>query len=125
MVMVMLTVFYHDPSLIQIMIANFEKIKIHQVLYSGFLLGIFFRGAKSIVMQISIVILLFSDQILGRGKSFQGGKLPQGGTPLRPPCGRKPVLNFRKVTKFQRGNSKAPRDMDKNLTGVLKPPWSE
>ena len=40
-------------------------------------------------MQISIVILLFSDQISGRGKSFQrGGELPQG-APL-PPCGRKP-----------------------------------
>ena len=31
-------------------------------------------------MQISIVILLFSDQISRRGESFQGGgKLPQGG----------------------------------------------
>ena len=49
-------------------------------LRSGFLLGIFSRG-KSIVMQISFVMLLFSDQILGRGKSFQGGKLPQGGAP--------------------------------------------
>ena len=55
----------------------------------GFLLGIFSGGAKSIVMQISIVILLFSDQISGRGKSFQGGKRPQEGAPL-PPCGRKP-----------------------------------
>ena len=36
-----------------------------------------FRGAaKSIVMQISFVMLLFSDQLSGRGKSFQGGKLP-------------------------------------------------
>ena len=85
MVMVMLTLFYHDPSLILIMIANFEKIKIHQVSYSGFLLGIFFRGAKSIVMQISIVILLFLDQISGKGKSFQGGKTASGGTPLCPP----------------------------------------
>ena len=67
------------------MIANFEKIKIHQVSYSGFLLEIFFRGAKSIVLQISIVILSFSDQISEKGKSFQGGKLPQGGHPLRPP----------------------------------------
>ena len=33
-------------------------------------------------MQISIVILLFSDQISGRGESFQGGKLPQGGALL-------------------------------------------
>ena len=53
---------------------------------SGFLLGIFSGGAKSNVMQISIVMLLFSvsDQISGRGKSFQGGKLPQG-HPLPPP----------------------------------------
>ena len=44
-------------------------------------------------MLISIVMLLFSDQISGRGKSFQvgGGKLAQGGTPL-PPRGKKPVL---------------------------------
>ena len=37
----------------------------------------FFQGgAKSIVMQISIVILLFSDQVSGRDKSFQGGAPP-------------------------------------------------
>ena len=45
----------------------------------GFLLGIFSRGAKSIVMQSSFVMLLFSDQISGRGK------LPQGGAPCPPP----------------------------------------
>ena len=52
----------------------------------GFLLGIFSRGAKSIVMQISFVMLLFSDQISGRGKTFQGGA----------PCpyGRKPALHL-------------------------------
>ena len=52
----------------------------------GFLLGIFFKGggAKSIVTQISIVILLFSDQISGGGKSFSGGRLPQGGASLSP-----------------------------------------
>ena len=43
----------------------------------------FWGGAKSIVMQISIVVLLFSDQISGRGKSFQGG-LPEGGRPFPP-----------------------------------------
>ena len=32
-------------------------------------------------MQISFVMLLFTDQISGRGKGFQGGKLPQGGAP--------------------------------------------
>ena len=44
--------------------------------YSGFLLRISFqggRGAKSIVMQIPFVMLLFSDQISGRGKNFQRG----------------------------------------------------
>ena len=35
-------------------------------------------GAKSIVMQISFVMLLFLDQISG------GGKLPQGGAPPAP-----------------------------------------
>ena len=94
MVMVMLTLFYHDPSLILIMIANFEKIKIHQVSYSGFLLGIFFRGTKSIVMQISIVILLFSDQISGRGKSFQGGETASGGHPPAPPLWKKASIKF-------------------------------
>ena len=33
----------------------------------------FFQGAKSIVMQISYVMLLFSDQISGRGKVSEGG----------------------------------------------------
>ena len=48
----------------------------------------FFRGAKSIVMQISFVMLifpLFPDQISG-AKVSEGDKLPQGGAP----CGRKP-----------------------------------
>ena len=53
------------------------------VSYPGFLLGTFSRG-ESIVMQISIVILLFSDQNSGRGESFRGVKLPQG-APLCPP----------------------------------------
>ena len=48
---------------------------------TGFLLGIFFRGAKSIVMQISFVMLLFSDQISGRGKSFQGANCLRGAPP--------------------------------------------
>ena len=51
---------------------------------TGFLPGIFFSGAKSIVMQISFVMLiflLFSDQISGGTKVSEGvgGKLPQGG----------------------------------------------
>ena len=41
--------------------------------------------AESIVVQISFVMLLFSDQMSGRGKSFQGGKLPQRGVPPAPP----------------------------------------
>ena len=41
--------------------------------------------AESIVVQISFVMLLFSDQMSGRGKSFQGDKLPQGGVPPAPP----------------------------------------
>ena len=57
---------------------------------TGFLLGIFSGGAKSIVMQISIVILLFLDQISGRGESFQGGQTASGGGAPCPPCGRKP-----------------------------------
>ena len=44
----------------------------------------FSGGGKSIVMQISIVILLFSDQISGRGKSFQGGQTASGGRPPPP-----------------------------------------
>ena len=38
---------------------------------TGFLPGIF--SGESIVMQISFVMLLFSDQISRGGKSFQGG----------------------------------------------------
>ena len=47
----------------------------------------FFQGAKSIVMQISFVMLiflLFSDQILG-------GEVSEGENCLPAPCGRKPV----------------------------------
>ena len=58
--------FYHHPVL--------TSVGMHNVTLSlaGFLLGIF-QGGKSIVMQISFVMLLFPDQISGRGKSFQGG----------------------------------------------------
>ena len=46
----------------------------------------FFRGGglKSIVMQISFVMLLFSEQISGRGKSFQGGANCLRGAPPAP-----------------------------------------
>ena len=41
---------------------------------AGFHPGIFSGGgAKSIVMQVSFVMLLFSDQISGRGKVSGGG----------------------------------------------------
>ena len=44
----------------------------------------FFSGeAKSIVMQISFVMLLFLDQISGRDKSFQGANCLRG-APLPP-----------------------------------------
>ena len=54
---------------------------------TGFLPGTFFRGAKSIVMQISVVILtflLFSDHISGGGaKVSEGeGETASGGTLL-------------------------------------------
>ena len=52
----------------------------------GFLLGIFFFGAKSIVIQFSVVMLiflLFSDQISERGKVSEAGKLLA--PPLSPP----------------------------------------
>ena len=54
--------------------------------HAGFPLGRFHRGgAKSIVMQISFVMLLLSDQISGRGTNCL-----MGGAPL-PLCGRKPA----------------------------------
>ena len=38
----------------------------------------FFQGGESIVMQISFVMLLFSDQISGGGKSLQGANCLRG-----------------------------------------------
>ena len=56
-------------------------------LYPGFLPGIFSRGwGKSIVVQISFVMLLFSAQI-SRGAKVSRGQTASGGAP----CGRKPV----------------------------------
>ena len=58
-------------------------------------------------MQISVVILLFSDQISRRGESFQGGADCLRGAPPRPrpPCGRKPefleVVLLKKITSLQ------------------------
>ena len=53
----------------------------------------FFGEGGSIVMQISVVILLFSDQISGRGESFRGRGNCLRGRPSAPPPprGRKPV----------------------------------
>ena len=73
---------------------------------AGFLLGIFLRGAKSIVMQISFVMLLFSDQILGRGKSFEGGKLSQGGRPPLP-LWKKASFETQEPVKQRKDNFKA------------------
>ena len=42
----------------------------------------FFQGVKSIVMQISFVMLLFLDQISGTSKSFRGANCLRG----RPPA---------------------------------------
>ena len=54
----------------------------------------FFQGAKSIVMQISIVILLFSDQISGRGKKFQGENCLRGAPPA--PLWKKAIISILK-----------------------------
>ena len=62
----------------------------------------FFRGAKSTVMQISFVMLLFSDQISGRGKSLQGGKTASGGRPL-PPWKKARVVNNVHRSIWQKG----------------------
>ena len=42
----------------------------------------FFQGVKSIVMQISFVMLLFSDQISGGAKVSMGANCLRGGAPL-------------------------------------------
>ena len=76
---------FHNYSTDSLFSPILVYIKGKLVSYPGFLLGIFSEGTKSIVMQISIVILLFSDQISGRCDSFQGDKLPQGAPPAPPP----------------------------------------
>ena len=47
-------------------------------------------------MQISIVILLFSDQISGRGKSFQGANCLRGAPPF-PPVGESQQLRWYQI----------------------------
>ena len=72
----------------------------------------FFRGGgESIDKQISIVILLFSDQISGRGKVFKGG----GGAPPPPPRGRKPAATD--SNSLELDNTKSQQDW-KVLTSV-------
>ena len=44
-------------------------------------------------MQISFVMLLFSDKIIGRGKSFQEGQMSQGAPPA-PLVGESQGKNF-------------------------------
>ena len=62
-----LTIFFKDVFI------NLLKFTLSVSTDPGFLLGIFSGGgAKSSVMQISFVMLLFSDQISERDKSFQG-----------------------------------------------------
>ena len=51
-------------------------------------------------MQISFVMLLFSDQISGRGKSFHGGQTASGGRSPALPCGRKPEIVLLNLKKF-------------------------
>ena len=52
-------------------------VRANQCHRAGFLLRIISGvGAKFIVMQISLVMLLFSDENSGRGKLPQGGALP-------------------------------------------------
>ena len=56
--------------------------------------GNFFQGGgESIVMQISIVMLLFSDQISGWGKSFQGNCL-RGAPPAPPPVEESQIISI-------------------------------
>ena len=55
------------------------------------------RGAKSIVMQISIVMLIFiffRTKFQGEEQKSSGGKRLGGGASLPTNCGRKPVLDF-------------------------------
>ena len=64
------------------------KISRKQIIIKNFLAFFqeFFQGgrAKSIVMQISFDVLLFSNQISGGGKSLRGkGKVPQVTPPSR------------------------------------------
>ena len=59
----------------------------------------FFQGAKSIVMQISfimLIFLLFSDQILGGAKVSEGSKLLEKGAPPPPfyPVEESQKMNF-------------------------------
>ena len=53
----------------------------------------FHGGAKSNVMQISFVMLLFSDQISGRGKVSEGGANCLRGAPPLPPLWKKSSVN--------------------------------
>ena len=88
MVMVMLTLFYHDPSLILIMIANFEKIKIHQVSYPGFLLGIFLGGQNLYCYSI-----VFGPNFR-EGQKFSGGADCLRGAPPCTPLWKKASIKF-------------------------------
>ena len=99
----------HQPY--QLAYASIDFRKTFQTNEPGFLPGIFSGGAKSIVMQISFVMLLFSDQISGRGKSFQGGQTASGGRPLPPPVEESQELlygDYKRITLFQNPVQKIP-----------------
>ena len=87
------TLFLHTASALEKMVRSYLlaafSVTGSITLTTGFLLGIFSGGAESIVMQISFVMLLFSDQISGRGKSFLGGTNCLRGAPLPPPLWKK------------------------------------
>ena len=59
---------------------------IHPESESGFLPGIFSGGAKSIVMQISfmLIFVLFSNQFFLGGRQIPGGKLLEGKATSQP-----------------------------------------
>ena len=67
--------------------------------YSGFLLGIFFGGGggKSIVMQISFVMLLFLGPNFREGQKFSGEETVSRGHPL-PPLWKKASIDV--ITKL-------------------------
>ena len=81
----MLCPYRNFSQAINVRIAQFVNSSCEQDSIHGLLLAFFqefFQGAKSVVMQISfvmIIFLLFLDQISGEGKSLRGGQTASGG----------------------------------------------